>query len=177
MKNITQLTVTGCIAAALFVSAADAFGKKKDTASPGASASPAASAAQPLASPSASPGTKMVRVTPFHGMVAAVDSTAKTFTIVGKNKSRVFKISENTVITKAGAPAKMKDIVGKEEVRGSYWKEADGTLQAKTVKVGPLTAEEKAAKEARKAKRAEKKAAKAAAADSASPAASASPKP
>jgi hypothetical protein len=176
MKNITQLTVTGCIAAALFVSAADAFGKKKETASPGASASPAASAsAKPLASPSTSPGTKMVRVIPFHGMVAAVDAAAKTFTIVGKNKSRVFKISENTVITKAGAPAKMKDIVAKEEVRGSYWKEADGTLQAKAVKVGPLTAEEKAAKDARKTKRAERKAAKAAA--SASPEASASPKP
>ena len=76
----------------------------------------------------------------------------------------------------------MKDVVQNEEVRGSYWKEADGTLIARTVKVGPPTEQEKAADEARKAKRAERKAAKAAAASaspgaSAAPSASASPKP
>jgi hypothetical protein len=117
----------------------------------------------------------MVRVIPFHGMISAVDPKSKTFTIAGKEKSRVFKISNNTVITKAGAPATMKDVVEKEEVRGSYWKETDGSLQAKAVKLGPLTEQEKAAEEARKAKRAEKKAAKAAASSSTSPAASASP--
>ena len=106
-------------------------------------------------------------------MIAAVDVKAKTFTITGKDKSRVFKISDQSVITKTGAAATMKDVVEKEEVRGSYWKEADGSLMAKTVKVGPLTAQEKAAEEARKAKRAEKKAAKAA--SSASPSPSATP--
>jgi hypothetical protein len=113
-------------------------------------------------------------------MVSAVDPKGKTFAITGKGKSRVFKVTDQTSITKTGAPATIKDVVEKEEIRGSYWKEADGTFVARTVKVGPLTEQEKAAEETRKAKRAERKAAKAAAAAaaaSASPAASATPKP
>lgn len=179
MKHTTYVTALCCAAAVLFgMTPSPAFGKKKASPSPAASASSAANA-----SPSASPGAKMVRVIPFHGMVSAVDAKAKTFTIAGKAKTRVFKISDQSVITKTGAPATMKDVVEKEEVRGSYWKEADGTLMAKTVKVGPPTEQEKAADDARKAKRAEKKAAKAAAAGSTSPnaspaaSASASPKP
>ena len=31
----------------------------------------------------------------------------------------------------------MKDITENEEVSGSYWKNADGTLEAKTVTLGP----------------------------------------
>jgi hypothetical protein len=161
MKHLSHIITVSCLAVALFLSpGAFAAGKKKASPSPGASAA---------ASPAASPGTKMVRVTPFHGMVSAVDARAKTFTIAGKTSTRTFKVSDQSVITKAGSPATMKDIVANEEIRGSYWKETDGTLMAKTVKVGPLTEQEKAAKEARKAKSAEKKAAKAAAEASASP--------
>ncbi len=121
----------------------------------------------------------MVRVIPFHGMISAVDAKAKTFTIAGKGKTRVFKISDQSAISKGTASGTIKDVVEKEEVRGSYWKEADGTLMAKMVKVGPLTEQEKAAEEARKTKRAAKRAAKAeaAAAASSSPAASASASP
>ena len=106
-------------------------------------------------------------------MISAVDQKAKTFTIAGKEKSRVFKITDKTVMTKAGAPATMKDVVANEEVRGSYWKMSDGTMEAKTVKLGPKTDAEKAADEKRKTKKAEKK--EAASETSASP--SASPKP
>jgi len=91
-------------------------------------------------------------------MISAVDQKAKTFTIAGKEKSRVFKITDKTVITKAGAAATMKDVVANEEVRGSYWKMSDGTLEAKTVKVGPKTDAEKAADEMKKKKKAEKSA-------------------
>ena len=86
----------------------------------------------------------MGRPLPFHGKISAVDQKAKTFTIAGKEKSRVFKITDKTVLTKASAPATMKDVVANEEVRGSYWKMADGTLEAKTVKLGPKTDAEKA---------------------------------
>ena len=176
MKYLSHLTTASCVAAALLLSTSPhAFAAKKK-ASPAPDASASASAA-PAAKASASPGAKMVRVIPFHGMISAVDARATTFSIAGKEKVRVFKISDQSVITKTGAPATVKDLAEKEEVRGSYWKEADGTLMAKTVKLGPATAQEKAADEARKAKRAEKKAAKAAAAASAAPAASASPKP
>ena len=49
----------------------------------------------------------------------------------------------------------MKDVVVNEEIRGSYWKMADGTLEAKTVKLGPKTDAEKAADEKRKMKKTE----------------------
>jgi hypothetical protein len=54
-----------------------------------------------------------------------------------------------------GAPATVKDVVANEEVRGSYWKVSDGTLEAKTVKLGPKTDAEKAADEKRKKKKSE----------------------
>ena len=104
-------------------------------------------------------------------MISAVDAKAKTFTIAGKEHSRVFKITDKTVMTKAGAPATMKDVVANEEARGSYWKVTDGTLEAKTVKLGPKTDAEKAADEKHKKKKAD---AAAEASPSASP--SASPK-
>ena len=109
-----------------------------------------------------------MRATPFKGMIAAVDDKAKTFTIAGKENSRVLKITDKTIITKGGQPATMKDVVANEEVRGSCYKMPDGSMEAKIVKLGPLTDAEKAEREARKAKREEKKAA-------VSPAASVSP--
>jgi 20S proteasome alpha/beta subunit len=112
----------------------------------------------------------LARAIPFHGKISAVDQKAKTFTIAGKEKSRVFKITDKTVVTKAGAPATMKDVVANEEVRGSYWKMTDGTLEAKTVKLGPKTEAEKTADEMHK-----KKSSKSETSPEASP--SASPKP
>lgn len=100
-------------------------------------------------------------------MISTVEQTAKTFTIAGKEKSRVFKVTDTTVLTKAGAPATMKDVVANEEVRGSYLKAADGSLEAKTVKLGPATDAEKA-----ETKPSKKKSAKADAAADASPSAS-----
>src|ERR1041385_4181349 len=81
-----------------------------------------------------SAGSKM-RATPFRGMIASVDDKAKTFTIAGKDTSRVLKITDKTIITKAGQPATMKEVVANEEVRGSYYKMPDGSMEAKTVKL------------------------------------------
>jgi 20S proteasome alpha/beta subunit len=71
-------------------------------------------------------------------MVAAKNQKAKTFTIASKEKPRVFKVTDKTAITKSGKPATMTDIAENEEVSGSYWKNADGTLEAKTVKLRPV---------------------------------------
>jgi len=111
-------------------------------------------------SPTASPAKQTARPVPFHGMISAVDQKAKTFTIAGKEKSRVFKVTDKTTVTKGGNAATMKDIAENEEVSGSYWKNADGTLEAKTVKLGPM-----------------EKAKTSTASPTASPKASASPKP
>jgi Domain of unknown function (DUF5666) len=85
------------------------------------------------ASPSATPKPAAARPTPFRGTVTAVDQTLKTFTI-GK---QTFKVTDSTVITKSDNPATMADIVQNEKARGSAFKQADGTMEAKTVKIGP----------------------------------------
>ena len=155
-----------------------AHGATKKSASPTptpmASASPktkASPAPKPTTSPAANTTTDVskARAIPFHGMISAVDNKAKTFTIAGKEHSRVFKITDKTVLTKAGAPATMKDVVANEEARGSYWKVMDGTLEAKSVKLGPKTEAEKAADEKRKMKKKEKESAEPSASPSASP--------
>jgi len=107
------------------------------------SPSPAPSAASSKTAPPAAK-TKIERAIPFHGIVSAVDQTAKTFTIAGKEKARVFKVTDKTVLTKAGTPATLKDVLAKDEVRGTYVKEADGSLDARMVKLGPMTDAEKA---------------------------------
>ena len=93
-------------------------------------------------------------------MISAVDQKAKTFTTTGKEKSRVFKVTDKTTVTKGGNAVTMKDIAENEEVSGSYWKNPDGTLEAKNVKLGPM-----------------EKAKTSAASPTASPKASAAPKP
>jgi hypothetical protein len=71
-------------------------------------------------------------------MVSAVDQKNKTFTISGKEATRVFKVTDKTSIMKGAAAATMKDIVDNEEVSGAYWQNPDGTLEAKFVKLGPM---------------------------------------
>jgi hypothetical protein len=116
--------------------------------SPATTASPATSAPSPAAKPATHP-------IPFRGKVSAVDQSAKTFTVGGKEGSRVFKVTETTTITKAGAAATMTDIVENEQARGTYLKQADGTLEAKTVKLGPKTEGEKKARKSKKGAAAE----------------------
>ena len=128
---------------------------KKSSPSPDVSSSADADASRAAA---AAPGGK-VRATPFKGIIAAVDDKAKTFTIAGKETSHSLKITDKTIITRGGQPATMKDVVSNEEVRGSYYKMPDGSMEAKIVKLGPLTEAEKAEKDARRAKREDKKAA------------------
>lgn len=121
-----------------------------------------ATTASPAASPAAKPAARPL---PFHGKVSGVDQTLKTFTVGGK---QTFKVTDTTVITKGGKPATMTDIVENELARGAYLKQDDGTLEAKTVKIGAKTEGEKKAGKAGKSK-------KGAAAGEGSPAASPTP--
>jgi hypothetical protein len=157
------------IIAAFFASVVICFPLHSEAAPKKASPSPDASSSADAdaSAATAATGGKM-RAAPFKGIIAAVDDKAKTFTIAGKENSRVLKITDKTIITKGGQPATMKDVVANEEVRGSCYKMADGSMEAKIVKLGALTDAEKAEREARRAKREERKAA-------ISPAASASP--
>jgi hypothetical protein len=84
------------------------------------------------ASAEASPALNKTRAFPYHGKVASIDASARTFTI-GK---RTFGITNDTKITKDGATATISDITSGQMVGGSYWKKDDGTLEARTVKIG-----------------------------------------
>src|SRR4030095_230927 len=102
---------------------------------------------QPTTSPSASQtpanGSRVRHrpkglLVPYHGIISAVDKNAKTFTIEGRRESRVLKIIDGTPINKDGETATIDDINQEDEVSGSYLKDADGTLLARTVKIGPV---------------------------------------
>jgi hypothetical protein len=86
---------------------------------------------------------------PYHGKVASVDATAKTFTIKGKQKDRVFSITDKTVITKDGAAADITAIAAGEDVRGSAAKTGDNWEALKVT----LGAAEKAGKTAKAGKK------------------------
>lgn len=124
--KIPFLTAVCLAACALGVS--PALAKEKKSPAPDASASPAASAAAT---------EKKARPIPYRGKVGSVDAAAQTFT-VGK---RTIKVTDETKITKQEAAATMADIVADEPVRGSYWKKEDGTLEAKSVKLGAKNGE------------------------------------
>jgi hypothetical protein len=141
MKHTLQL-IPACIAALAFCAPLAAKPAPKVSPSPASSAATTPAASKKAPTPAAK--TTAERTLPFKGMIASVDQVAKTFTI-GKEKARVFQVTEKTVLTKGGAAVTMKDVVANEEARGSYIKAADGTLEAKTVKLGPMTDEEKAA--------------------------------
>ena len=70
-------------------------------------------------------------------MISAVDQTAKTFTVSGKEKSRVFRLADKTLILRAGKKVTIKEMSENQEVSGSAWQKPDGTLEAKLVKLGP----------------------------------------
>lgn len=131
MKSRKHLITSACVAALVFCGPSFAFAASKKAASPApaASASPAAKAA-------ASPAAKAARAIPFRGTASAVDQSAKTFTIAGKEHSRVFKVTETTKITKEDKEATFAELTDDTKVTGSYWKKDDGTLELKSLKIG-----------------------------------------
>lgn len=157
--------IPACIAALTVCAPMAVHAAEKKSPSPAPSAAPSSAASTKAAPPAAK--NKTERAIPFHGMISTVDQTAKTFTIAGKEKARVFKVTDKTVLTKAGTPATMKDVAANEEVRGAYMKAADGALEARVVKLGPMTDAEKAA-----SSKSSKKKAKAEASPGAAPSAS-----
>jgi hypothetical protein len=132
MKTKTYLISSVSVAAVAFCTLVSAQTTPRTSGSPSASTKTSASAA----ASSAKQGTPPL---PFHGMISAVDQNAKTFTISGKKQSRLFKVTDKTSIIKGAKTATMQDIVENEEASGSYWKNADGTLEAKMVKLGPMS--------------------------------------
>ena len=80
-----------------------------------------------------------------------------TFTIAGKTSTRVFKATDTTKVTKAGAESTFGELTENERVSGSYWKKEDGTLELKSLKIGGKTDDEKASSASKKTKKKSKK--------------------
>ena len=145
----TRILKTALVAALTLVLPLQGQAAKKKT---GAEASPTPGVQAPAMQASQSPAAaeKSERPIPFHGKIASADAGAKQFTLATKlGTGRTLKVTDKTVLTKAGNPATFADVTKDEEVRGSYFKKPDGSLEAKSVKLGPLTPAEQAAKAAK----------------------------
>ena len=81
---------------------------------------------------------------PFSGKADKVDAAAKSFAIIGKEKSRTILTTDMTKVTKAGQPAKFADLKDGEEVGGTVRKNKDGKEEAVTLRIGAKPADAKA---------------------------------
>jgi hypothetical protein len=84
---------------------------------------------------STSAGSKKKGVVPFRGKINEIDKAAKTINI-GKEKKRTIQITDQTKITKDGKPATLDDANAGDEVGGAY-RDADGKLEASSLRIGP----------------------------------------
>lgn len=75
-------------------------------------------------------------VMPFHGKLSAVDTTAKTITLQGKEKDRTFQVTSETRIIKQGKPATLEDAKVGDEVGGQAVKNGD-KAELRTLRIGP----------------------------------------
>jgi hypothetical protein len=144
MKSKYLLITGACFAAIALcgVPSTRAKGKTSPTPEPSASASPIEAGAV----------AKTERAIPYRGKIASIDSDGKTFAIKNKSgSSRVFKMTERTKIMKDGAPATTADVTADQDVRGSYWKKSDGTLEAKSVMLGAKAESEKSSSKKKQA--------------------------
>lgn len=119
-KSILRVFVMSLLAVAIAGVPAKALGQEKKD-------QPAAEKKEPVK------GEKKKGGTPFRGKLDAVDKTAKTI----KVGERVFQVTSDTRIMKAGKPATLDDGVVGEEVGGNYTQADDGKLMARSVRFGP----------------------------------------
>ena len=79
---------------------------------------------------------KKPRLMPFNGKVGAVDKAAKTVTLEGREKTRVFQITSETKIRKDRKPATLDDVQVGERVGGAARESAEGKMEVVTLNVG-----------------------------------------
>lgn len=75
------------------------------------------------------------RALPFQGRVISVDTSAKTFTLNGKGRERLFRTTEHTEYWKDGKQTDFKAIVAGENVRGSALK-IEAEWEVKKITIG-----------------------------------------
>ena len=82
---------------------------------------------------------------PFRGKLKVFDKDALTFTVAGKEKDRVIRITSQTRFFKDGKPATLSDAIIDGEVAGTVRKGADGKEEAVSVRFGAAPKAEKPA--------------------------------
>lgn len=87
--------------------------------------------------PAAPQKAKANRPYPFNGRISEVDKINKTITVGQSDKKRVFHITSETRMVKAGKPAILDDAVVGEAVGGLCRKTDDGKLEAVSLRFGP----------------------------------------
>lgn len=97
----------------------------------------------PAAATETKPAKKNADATPFHAKVTAVDAAGSTIT-VGELK---LNITSATKISKDGKTATLADFTVGADAHGSYKKDADGKMNANSLRTG-----EKAPKGSKKKK-------------------------
>ena len=95
------------------------------------------------------------QVFPFHGKLSAVDKTAKTMTLEGKEKARTLHITSQTRLTKDDKPATLDDAAVGEIIAGQARLNEAGQTEAVSVRIGAKTEGPQKPKQEKKA-RAEK---------------------
>ena len=97
-------------------------------------------AAQPADAPATPPAAeKKARALPFRGKVGAVDKVAKTVTLEGSERARVFQITSQSKIRKDKKPATLDEVMVGDRVGGSQRESADGKLEVVTLNVTSAT--------------------------------------
>jgi hypothetical protein len=121
-KSILSIAVLGLLATAIAIAPSQAFGQETKQGK-----------GKKVAAAEAEKAPKKQGVFPFRGKVNAVDKTAKTVTV----GERVFQVTSDTKLMKAGKPVKLDDVAVGDEVGGSYRKADDGKLVAQMIRFGP----------------------------------------
>lgn len=73
---------------------------------------------------------------PFYGVVKKVDEKARTLTLVGKEKDRVFRITDATRIHDSGTAKTLKDVRVGRKVGGSAKSSPSGEWEIATLNLG-----------------------------------------
>jgi Cu/Ag efflux protein CusF len=73
------------------------------------------------------------RPLPFRGKVKSVDASAKTISV----GTLTLQITSQTKIIKVGKPATLEEVAIGDDVAGSYRKDAEGNMNAVSLRIGP----------------------------------------
>ena len=142
MKNVITAALLAGLVAGTTASLNAAEGAAEKPASPASPASPAAPAATP----------QKPRAIPFQGKVTAVDKTAKTVTLQGRDKERTVQVTSETKIIKDGKPAVLDAVAVGEIATGRAKPGPAGKLEALILNVGAKPDAPKASKKKEDAK-------------------------